>query len=303
SLLEANRKADEPKIAFIKECMPDRSNVEGMLEDIVSWYEQHFAPLEIRSSDGEITVRIRFFINKKAKKRSGDAISDEIRIFVRNFPDVCKRMVSDFGTFSEIVEEISYGKALWFENYLRYILAHELFHILHGYHYKKQTGEQITKNTVSSTTYDTIGCILMEVFAEYFAVAYLKDYFKKTFPEEGTRMLNHIIEFGNTRLFGIGRKKLLEGRFDPTEIKEDEKQWKDLRENKHYAGSFEIDPERLTCGADYYGAYVLSLASGRYYDGKQGIEMPDYVSAYDHMLKGERDTALADLICLKEKIL
>ena len=318
SALKANRKSDEPKIAFIKDCMPDLPKIEAMMQntkpeqnteyDIVQYYTQHFAPAEIKDSSEEITINIRFFMNKGEKKRRpGDAIAKEIRIFIKGFPDTCKSMVSSLGTFSDAIEGIPYGKALWFENYLRHVLAHELFHILHMYHYNvknEEKKEKIVENSVGSSTHDSIGSILMEVFAEYFATAYMKDYLRSKYSdEEGRIMLNQIVDFGNTRLFGIGRKKLLENQFDQTEIEEDEKQWNKYRENKSYKGLLEIDPDKRVCNADYYGAYVLSGASGLYYDGKQGNEMPYYVSAYDNMINGKRDMALADLIRWKEEYL
>ncbi len=301
--LETKRKSDEPKIDFIKDCMPGLSKIKNMVDDIIAYYNKQFAPKEIISLEEDIAINIRFFMNKKSKQNNGDANSNEIRIFIKNFPDTCVKKVNGYGSFSEIIEGIPYGKDLWFQNYLRYILAHELFHIFHNFHYEKINKRRIDKNTVSSEKEDIIGHILMEVFAEYFAVSYIKYHLnEKECPEsERNRMFNNIVDVGKTRLFGIGRKQLLNDKFSADEINEDQKQLNDLREKCEYKDYLKIDVDRGICTADYYGAHVFSGASRLYYDDRQGKDMPKFVSAYEKMLKGDRDDALCDIIKLKEK--
>lgn len=313
SLLQPTRQMNQAKIDYIKESMPRLPDIEFMLNDIVDYYESVFAPKDIQDSDDTLLTRIRFFMNAKSGTgENGDAVfgrlrrcdkanTGEVRIYIKGFPDRCNNSVGYGDSFAEKLEYLdeAYGRKMWFENYLRYLLAHEMFHIFHECHYKEKNGKLFPVATEERS--DIYERILKEVFAEYYATAYMKDHLRKTDTENGVIKLNHIVNTGNTRWFGCGRKKLIPGMFSEEEIATDDKWWKDNSQSEPCLSLADKNDKERPASADYAGGYVLSSAADRYHDGKQGKDMTDYAFAYDKMLNDKSDEALYDLIRLREK--
>ncbi len=313
SLLKPTTKMNQTKIDYIKDSMPQLSTIKSILDDVIKYYKTTFEPKSIEQSDDTLQTNIRFFMNKMSGAgEPGDATTraiganastcmGEIRIYVKGFPDICKNIVNHGSSFAEVLDHLDsfYGRKAWFENYLRYILAHEMFHVLHECHYRRQNGNPFPIATDKRS--DVKERILKEIFAEYFATAYIKHHLHETDSQNEIVGFNHIANLGNTKWFGCGRKKLIADLFSETEIAEDSKMWSESINKTSCLGlADKNDPDRPVT-ADYAGGYVLAGAADRYYGGKQGLEMPDYVSAYDKMLEDKSDEALYELIRLREK--
>ncbi len=302
-ILVDKAKTDKPKLNIIKDCMPrDPMAVDDIMKDIIDYYEREFEPDELKSSEDVLLTRIRFFMNAKSGTgESGEADlgimrgsdktnTGEICIYAKGFP---KDSISCPDFLSDTTGSFGSRDAVWFENYLRYVLSHEMFHVCHEYHYRKCRKEPIGTDQVKR--------ILMEVFAEYFATAYMKDYFYRSDPQNVNIKYNRIFDYYAMKLFGCGRKKLLKKYFTEEEVSDDEIKREKNKEEQCLKTADKNDPERPVV-ADYAGGYVLSSAAGRYYNGDQGRNNSAFDTAYNDMLNDESDKALADLIRLKTEL-
>lgn len=302
-ILVDKAKTDKSKLSIIKDNMPrDPMVIVNMMRDIMYYYEDKFATDEIKTSNDVLLTRIRFFMNAKSgtgengeanfgiMRGSDKTDTGEILVYVKGFPkDVIK--CPDF--LPDEAAASGSRDAIWFENYLRYILSHEMFHVMHEYHYKKHNDKRIGT--------DQVNRILMEVFAEYFATAYMKDYFYRSDPQNVNIKYNRIFDYYAMKLFGCGRKKLLKKYFTEEEVSDDEIKREKNKEEQCLKTADKNDPERPVV-ADYAGGYVLSSAAGRYYNGDQGRNNSAFDTAYNDMLNDESDKALADLIRLKTEL-
>ena len=302
-ILVDKAKTDKSKLSIIRENMPrDPKAVDDIMRDIIEYYEREFAPDDIKSSKDVLLTRIRFFMNAKSGTgESGEANfgimrgsdktnTGEICIYVKGFP---KDSISCPDYLSDTTGSSGSKDAVWFENYLRYVLAHEMFHVWHEYHYSKSMKEPIGTDHVKR--------ILMEIFAEYFATAYMRDYFHRSDPQNENLKYNRIFDYYAMNLFGYGRKKLLKKYFTKEEIAEDEIKWSQNKEKPCLKTADKSDPERPV-SADYAGGYVLSCAARVYYNGEQGRKNSAFDTAYNDMLNDESNKALSDLIRLNDQL-
>ena len=245
--------------------------IQAMANDIAKYYDDCFAPQGKFAPDN---IKLRFVLHKKnGVGEYADAGENEIRLFMQSFPiDEC-------------------ASATDLDIWMRFVLAHEFFHIVHRAHYNSEgTG------TWGDVLEDDIGTILAEVFAEYFANACMESYFEN--DDNGKKRFHGLVDTSKGAiLFGCGRKELLDRRRVDLEGME-------VREPPNIGcrdtqALIKENRKKLST-ADYHGGRVVYLAANQTNGGKQGRSFGAYCSAYEKMLRGDYASALLDLIKLKK---
>lgn len=275
---------NKEKFTYMESGTPDETEIRNIVQDIIDYYNQYFAYSE---SEKEYDVNIRFYFKVDSNTCNGDLVGDTIRVF-------CKKFV--FNSESNIIiKRIStYPPEEYFTNSLRLLLAHELFHFFHDMEYKEKHGR--TFSTVPTTESDAniINGILAESFADYFAICYMRDFL----PAEDNVRFNHIIgeDVAQGRLFGIGRKALLDKYYSEQEINQD----RDLFEKLKTAGKI-AKKENLhgIIWPDYGGAYIL-LARGRKNKAK-GRALKEYADVFEAMMNNSKEEALKKMLEYKDE--
>ncbi len=273
--------------------------LECLVNDIVTYYEKHFM---MSSSEAGKEVKIELFLKMKPHKYADSIpISDpaEVRIFCRKIPGaMAKRSWETQGNIGEKIEKGAKkygGKEIWFQDTLRYFLAHELFHVFHYDHYANEIHSKAAKERFYG--YEMCAeSILKEVFAEYFAVVYMRQYLDLHHrPDKWIFLLTN--DGKANRCFGIGRKKLAGNYFGPSEIEADRQRFSDLKENDDI--KMQANNDGLS-DADYAGGYMLWVWGDK--KGVQGKQLKAYYDAYNMLMSDRAEDALRDLILLKEQM-
>lgn len=297
SNIELTRENDIDKLEYMKQSMPDSTEIKNIIEDIVEYYKQQF---NFDDRDVDLDITIRFFLHVSFLGVNGDAEGNEVRISCKNIVEIINRGLAG-KSFNEKIENMMFNPKEYFRLQLRHLLAHELFHVFHRSHY-------ISANNVKNWPDKEIDNILKEVFADYFAHSYLKQYIERTTTNTESFTKDEMINIKwnsvvnvvkEAKLFGVGRKKLLADKYSQSEINSDNETY-DAYLNDKEKSSYIIIKDGTSL-ADYAGGYILWMMGNKKHAGKQGKDMKDYERFYHDMLKGNSEEVLYDLIRYTEE--
>lgn len=268
---------NQAKFTYMESVTPDEAKIRNIVQDIIDYYNQNFAYSE---SEKVYDINLRFYFKVAARYAYGDLVGDVIRVF-------CKKFVSgeNYKRIQALELNKLYPAEEYFTNSLRFLLAHEMFHYFHDIEYKEKHGRTFSTLPTTTSHADLINGILAESFADYFARCYLRD----TLPADDNVRFNHIVgeDVKQARLFGIGRKALLDKYFSEPEIKQD----RDLFEKLKSAG--EISKNEQLNGmmwADYGGAFILHRRGLK--KNAQGRALKEYADVFEAMLNNDKEEAL-----------
>ena len=299
------RKSDIEKLEYMQSSMPITvADITAITDDIINYYLTYF---ELNPDDDEVYIKVRFFMNGRTRKECGDAWENEIRISCMNLADNVARQfmygksLEDKLRRSALLceysddESFEAHKADYFLLQLRYILAHEMYHVFHSKHYNHVNGKG------AWTCIKEIDYILVESLADYFAYSYMRYYLENQYSgqENQINVRWNSVTSGGMKFFGIGRKKLISSKYSNEELERDNETWVRLREKEESRDYLELD-DRNVCLADYAGGYVLWFNSYKNCKSVQGKALDEYVRIYNAMLEKKSEKALYELISMRE---
>lgn len=295
---------DLDKLQNLEKYMPTREEFDDMIHEIFELYSDIFSDADLDLDD----VKITFFLMGGTVSNIGDAglnkeinvsceavlkhacrivydknysLDDNVEGFIENSVPANKRDEMDADYLAEqkrlLATEIV-------KNAFRRVIAHELFHIFHDYHFHKFNKRFLSDNTIND--------ILREVFAEYFARYYtemtIDTEIKDTIWTPNV-IKNRVFRYKKDQ-FGIGRKKLVKDRYAGSEellAKDEEEYNKKISDGE---ADFKRDTDGLSA-SDYAGAYKLYLYN---FNPDRNIEL--FKELYDLMLVGESEDAFYRLL-------
>ena len=302
------RKSDIEKLEYMQSSMPITvADITAITDDIINYYLTYF---ELNPDDDEVHIKVRFFMNGRTRKECGDAWENEIRISCMNLADNVARQfmygksLEDKLRRSALLceysddESFEAHKADYFLLQLRYILAHEMYHVFHSKHYNHVNGKG------AWTCIKEIDYILVESLADYFAYSYMRYYLENQYSGQENQInvrWNSVVSagFDSMKHFGKGRKKLIPSKYSKEELDSDSEEWIGLREKEENKNSLKADDRNISL-ADYAGGYVLWENGYKNCKNKQGKALDEYVNIYNAMLHKNSDQALYDLISMRE---
>lgn len=271
--------------AYMESGTPDENEIKNIVQDIVDYYNRNFA---YSQSENVYDVKLRFYFHVGSRDSKGDIVDNTIRIF-------CKQLVFS-AEAKRIIKNISlYPAEEFFTNALRILLAHELFHFFHDVEYKEKHKCTIPTVTTTKSNENLINGILMESFAEYFAMCYMRDYLPADDNVRYNNITNGDVELG--RLFGIGRKALLGNCYSTEEIQQDSELFEKLKEAKRFDADVSLYG---IIGADYGGGYVLKSKGNS--KNIQGKALKEYSEVFEDMLNNNKEEALKKMLKYKDEL-
>lgn len=301
--IHTEKKNDFAKLEYLKAGMPNEEEVKMIVQDIIAYYSNNFEIDEM-----EIPLTVSFYVHKSFKEIVAYAIGNTVRISVKELINEINRCLPGRDFDKKVEDYINLCHLdwrTWFQNKIRVILAHEMYHIFHAHHYMKVNQVNCWSNG------SMVSDILKEVFAEYFAYSYFRQYLERTVTEEGQLSReNRINTYWNVtirrdmikemRLFGIGRKILLRDRYSEEEVNHDTEEYTALKENPATGEFIARNMDGLSI-ADYAGGYLLWYVT-KINNEAQGKDAKLYKFSYTNMIEGKEEDALHELIDCAEKL-
>ena len=300
------RKSDIDQQKYIQTSLPETaSGMTAITDDIINYYLTNF---ELNTDKEEVHIRVRFFLNGRNKGECGDAVGNDIRISCMNLTDNIARQLS-FGKgfeeklrFSPLLLEhrdddtyVETHKAEYFLLQLRFVLAHEMYHVFHANHYCSVNGKNAWMETKE------LDNIIMESLADYFAYSYMRYYLEKQYPGQENQInmrWNSIAAEGSKgmKFFGVGRKALISDRYSREELDKDKTEYAQMLQKDDGKYYLEACDARNIVLADYAGGYVLWSYGYNNCKGVQGKALDEYVNIYNAMLEKDAEQALYQML-------
>ena len=162
---------------IMKMCAPDENELKEYIEDILTYYEDNYMSNLIRDKlirdkiEKELILKVEVVLHKRIKGEMADQRGEYIYVSYFSVLDsLIDKGKCKYNVKGDDKQTLEYKlvSGLWrdltgplFRMELRYILAHEIFHLMQYKDYNKKF-EQYT--------------IMDEVFAEYFALSYINEF-------------------------------------------------------------------------------------------------------------------------------
>ena len=297
--------------ASVRALLPEgkeKQIVEGMLSDIYRYYREVFS-LDETSENHKICVRL--FLNQKTGGEFGDAEKEEVRLFLERISgELGKKFGNGDLSVARLAVKPPYDNETdWFLDFFRYVLAHELFHAFHKDHYFNVNNSKmiygIRKQGVDPETGADIllpdpNCVLLEVFAEYFACAYMHGYLDSVDPGKTETKWNILRANAGKIYFGFLQEEIIK-KFNDGRIPDDLA----VSVPAYWTEKGKPDPENNYLSIlDYAGGFLMYDKALEF--GAQGRNYPVYKECYDLVLRGKTgetisDEALYKVIALRKK--
>jgi len=279
----------------------EKEIIDGMISDIYGYYLDEFS---LDETEKERTIDVRLFLNQKTGGELGDAEKEYVRIFLKAIADELRKKYDNirFQDALSAVETVYDQGTEWFADYFRYVLAHELFHVFHKNHYFNVKGNNICygikKQGVNPVTgLDIIlpdaNCVLLEVFAEYFACAYMHRYLDLQEDSRTDRKWNTLRANPGMKYFGFLQEKIIKDYNDgiiPESLA--------VNVPGYWKEKGKPDPENNELSLLDYAGGCLMFEKAREY-GKQGRLYPLYKEVYGMVIDGNSEEALYKVITLR----
>lgn len=282
SLLNVSEK-NRARLDYLKDSMPGLTEMKIIVQDILEFYENHFMSYSLEKT---YEMSIRFFLHVKFMHEDGDASGNVIRIGCKNLVEPATGSES----FSKFINSIGYKASEYYQNNLRRVLAHEIYHLLHFKHCELEGKKH--SNSICENIFD-------EIFANYFSYNYMLDFLKRTEGKDSVnynRKRNDIFDwYQDIKCFGVGRKEEFPNYFTNEEIEEDKKLLKELTEN---------EKTKRVVATSHYFVSRAEYAAGCYlafYEERHREAGKLYDEMYNAYMSGNADEALVKLIRIKEQ--
>lgn len=291
---------EEGRLAFeyLKASMPGQTEIHLITEDILKYYKEVF-DLDSSAAEQLQNLTITFYMHSRFIGSEGNSIGDKIEI-------CCKSIVKNMWVKPDLayfLDNATYEKSECFKNNLRRVLAHELYHCFHS---------KSCKNAKLSNE-DSYMKIIKEIFANYFAYAYLTKFLEDTeksyiIDGKGNKVdnpmfylkRNHVANwFYEAKLFGIGRKGILTDYYSKEEQEADLEAYNKLNSSDR---KFTNPGSNGVSFAEYAAGYILFRYGEKFENGNQGRNMNLYKSMFNDYLCNKADEALYDIMQAKDKV-
>ena len=297
-------KADQ----YMENCSPDEKEIKEIVDDITKYYQENFA---YSTSEKKYDVVIRFYFHLSPRSRNGDYSNNTIRIFCKKIA-IGKEVNDTRRVIAQSYAQYNYQEKEYYQNYLRFLLAHEMYHLFHEKEYVEVNGKTINTVVTTTNSRNNINAILMESFAQYFALCYMEHILPS--KEDINRVkYNHVTPHESyiAKLFGIGRKHYLSKYYAQKIIEEDNAEFYRRKSQGEFSENECLMVEIQTgsdagktiyihevWGADYGGGFWLKLWGTK--EGKQGRKFAKYDAVFNDMQHDQLEEALKKMLEYKD---